>query len=603
MASAPVVNSETKNAIRESILDPVQFCNKWLGATTWGIQNEILYSIKRNRRTAVKSCHTSGKTYIAARAALWWLAAHDECIVITTAPTANQVEKLLWAEIHAAVRKSKYPYPQPTLVQLKIREDRYAFGFTTNVENKDEGVKFQGFHSKNVLIIEDEAPGVPAKIQDAIEGIMSGGRVSILLIGNPTIPSGPFYNAFTKHRALWNRITISCFDTPNLVRWRKVKDSTNEIDEEASIAALLSATDDELDNPPHPSLTSPRWVKERYLVWGLESPLFQTRVLGNFPPQSEFSLFSLNWLEAAQAREAIPKDDDPLVCGIDVAAGGECETVAVLRKGPRILEMKCWQDQDPRQQIRSFLQPYKDKVEINIDSCGVGYYMGLWFEDLGFHVQHINVGEAAQKMRLDGDQFANLKAQLYWDLRIRMESGEVANLYDEMTIAQLSSIQWKLNQMGKVQIEPKDEMVKRGVDSPDRAEAVMLAFARVNAHGLIDLWEKQAKGVVDTTGKVSTEEHLIQVPPRIDSGTIQKAEFSDWANMLDSMKSLSGTKKVIVSNQPKACLRCGNTGLTMYGDSWSCGSCGSSGYKDSIRDAYGNLSRVTNLTAETESAQ
>ena len=68
-------------------------------------------------------------------------------------------------------------------------------GFSTN-----QGENFQGYHGKQVLIIGDEAPGIEPGIFDAIAGIMAGGSVHVVLAGNPSVPSGPFFDAFTTER-------------------------------------------------------------------------------------------------------------------------------------------------------------------------------------------------------------------------------------------------------------------------------------------------------------------------------------------------------------------------------------------------------------------
>jgi hypothetical protein len=75
--------------------DPVAFSRDILGHDHWGVQAQILQSIARNTRTAVKACHSSGKTFCAADAVLWWITAHSDGIAITTAPTWTQVEKVL----------------------------------------------------------------------------------------------------------------------------------------------------------------------------------------------------------------------------------------------------------------------------------------------------------------------------------------------------------------------------------------------------------------------------------------------------------------------------------------------------------------------------
>jgi hypothetical protein len=94
-------------------------------------------------------------------------------------------------------------------------------------------------------------------------------------------------------------------------------------------------------------------------------------------------------------------------------------------------------------------------------------------QSLGYPCNEVNVGTATQFP----DQFANLKAQLYWKLRELFQDVAIHGLNDELAISQLASIKWKANLRGLTQIESKDEMAKRGVGSPDRAEAIMLAFA------------------------------------------------------------------------------------------------------------------------------
>src|SRR6202050_377561 len=198
--------------VRNVISDPVLFAAHVLGVDLWEREAEILRSIKTHRRTAVKACHGVGKTFTIAVAALWWLARYPEGIVLTTSPTQRQVRTQLWSEIHRLVDRAKAPYPKLKTTELKFRDDNnFALGFSTNqTEN------FQGYHGKYVLIIADEAPGIDSGIWDAVAGTMAGGVVHIVMAGNPTVPSGAFYDAFTRERGLWSCHTISVFDSPNL---------------------------------------------------------------------------------------------------------------------------------------------------------------------------------------------------------------------------------------------------------------------------------------------------------------------------------------------------------------------------------------------------
>ena len=435
--------------------DPVLFAKKILGHNVWSKQEEILRSVATHPRTVVKACHASGKTFTAAELVAWWITHRKNGIVITTAPTWAQVERVLWPEINKAVQDSKIDYPTtPTATSWKLGPNHYAIGLSTN-----EGARFQGFHG-DVLIIIDEAPGVRPQIFEAIEGIRAGGDVRVLMLGNPTIASGPFYDAFSSNREGSNCITISAFETPNL--------------QGLTLESLLKLPDKELDNNPFPYLVSRRWVKEKYFEWGSGSPLWESRVLGNFPAQSEDALLSLTWLEMAKYREGGAYG--AFHAGIDVGGPGEAETVLCVRQGQRIVYLKTWPDPDPRGEVVAALNQFRDGLEtVNVDSVGIGDGIAKHLRDLRFPVQDINVGTRAN----DPDKFINLKAELYWGLRLRAEEGDISGLTDERTIAQLAGIRYSHNARGLIVIESKEEARKRGVKSPDRAEAVMLAYAGV----------------------------------------------------------------------------------------------------------------------------
>jgi phage terminase large subunit len=438
----------------EAIKDPSTFARTMLGHTVWPRQHEILQSVAKFPKTAVKACHASGKTFTAAEATLWWLTIHRKAIVVTTAPTWTQVERLLWGEIHSAIRGANIDYPRPAATHLQLDRDRYAIGLST-----DEGVRFQGFHGF-VLIIIDEAPGVLPGIFGAIEGIRAGGDVRVLALGNPVISSGPFYDAFSSGRESWNSLTISAFDTPNL--------------EGITLEQLLEMPEEELDRNPCPYLISRRWVKEKYFEWGPNHPLWESRVMGNFPLQSEDALLSLTWLEQAKLRE--DDGEGEMTAGLDVAGPGKDETALCIRRGRKIIFLQGWPDSDSRGKVVAALNPYKQKLkQVNIDSIGIGHGMVGHLKDLGFPVRAVNVGGSAR----DKEKHANLKAELYWGFRERASCGDLGGLVDDKAISQLASIRYEYNARGQIVIESKEQARKRGVKSPDRAEAIILGFANV----------------------------------------------------------------------------------------------------------------------------
>jgi len=440
---------------------PAFFVREVLGQDPWAMPQRIMGALARPRaRVAVKACHSSAKTHTAAGITLWWTV--NGGIVITTAPTWPQVKTLLWREIAAAYERSRFRLGgKLNTVEWQVGPQQYAMGLSTN-----EGVRFQGFHGK-VLIILDEAPGVRPDIFEAIEGIRAGGDVRVLMLGNPTIASGPFYDAFTKDRHTWKTFTIDAFDTPNLAG--------------LTVADLQAIPGDDVEHPlfdynPRPYLTTRRWVHEKLHTWTEQSPLWQARVRGEFPKQSEDALLHLAWLEAAGARAIAATDGDEWVAGIDVAGPGEAETVLGLRRGPTLVRLKAWANPDPRGEVLAELAPYKARLaRVNVDSVGQGYYFARHLEDHGYkgRVVDVNVGEAAN----DPEKYVNWKAELYWALRLRAQGGDLAGLTDETAVGQLAGIRYRHDARGRVAIEGKDDARKRGVPSPDRAEAIMLAYA------------------------------------------------------------------------------------------------------------------------------
>lgn len=488
----PVSTVDKDLLTAQTIIDPKLFAKVWLQTDLWYMQERILDAIATKARVAVKACHSSSKSFTSAIAVLWFLARYEDAVVVTTAPTWHQVEKILWGEIHSALLRSRYDFPKPNLTELKIGPKRYAYGLSTTVTKQDEGVKFQGIHAKNVLVIIDEAPGVNPKLWEAIEGARAGGNVHILAIGNPTIASGPFHTAFTKERSGWDIHTIDAFDTPNLkglyqegIHCKNHEECQRDC-AECSLAVLLKLPDAELDKNTHSYLTTRRWVVEQYHAWGEDHPFWESRVRGRFPKQSPDSLLSLTWLEQAALR-TVPEGDE-CMAGLDVAGPGEDETSLTIRKGGQVVYHNQWPSSDPRGEVVEALNPYKSMLSsVNIDCIGIGWGMYQHLNDLKFPAIPVNVCEASN----DSEKFADIKSEFFWGLRMRFEAGDIGGLTDEKTIGQLAGIRYSPTPRGQVKIESKEDARKRGVKSPDRAESVMLAFGkRVMVFGALDYFKR-----------------------------------------------------------------------------------------------------------------
>jgi len=474
------LSAEQREFIKKVMRDPVLFATHVLGVDLWPREIEILRSIKSHRRTAIKACHAIGKTFTLAVAALWWLARYPEGIILMTSPTQRQVRTQLWTEIHRLVKGAKVPYPKLNTTELKFRGDNnFAIGFSTN-----QAENFQGYHGKYVLIIADEAPGIESGIWDAIAGTMAGGRVHIVMAGNPTAPSGAFFDAFTRDRGLWKCFTIDAFDSPNL--------KGLNLDQ---LLCLDSAEGGPLDNNEFSFLVTKRWVYEQHQSWwhGSEgsSPIWLSRVMAQFPQQAQNALIKMSWLERAKRRALQNPASDaglgPLVAGVDVG-GGEAETVVYVcefnRERWKIVRMGAWRVEDTRGQVVSFLNEFRSRLSIvRVDSIGVGHNFALHLGDCRFPVDPINVAMPCESRpeRRDNDparRFVNLKACFYQELADALERDQIEGLIDETTIGQLSGLLYELDSQGRIKIESKEKARARGVPSPDRAEALMLALCK-----------------------------------------------------------------------------------------------------------------------------
>jgi hypothetical protein len=472
--------------------DPVGFVREVLGGDPWEKQVEILEAIRDHERVTVRSCHGVGKSYVAACAVLWRLHAFRPSIVLSTAPGHRQVKDVLWRQIRALQKRARLPLPGEVLeTAIKIAEDTFALGFAT-----DEGDRFQGFHGRHLFIVVEEAAGVSEGIYEAIDACLTSEGGRLLLIGNPTRPTGRFAASF--RAAGWKRIRISAFDSPNV----------------RTASCPLDGTRREWPEPVRPELVTVRWVVERGEEWGLGSPIYQARVLGDFPDASDDALIPLSWIEAAARRakaegtienakgvndasEADPVADPfrafapsrfrvlnpsvapPVEIGVDVARFGDCETVVVVRRGEVVTRIVAWRGADLMETTGRVAAMAREEAarEIRVDAVGMGGGVADRLRELvrrgelSARVTEVNGGERPR----DRERFERRRDELFWALRERFRRGEIA-VADEKTAAQLSALRYRYTSAGRLAVESKDDLRARGHASPDRADALALAF-------------------------------------------------------------------------------------------------------------------------------
>ncbi len=427
--------------------DPGLFASQWLGVDWWPMQERIAVSVRDNARVAVKACHASSKTHTAAGVALWFITTHYPSVVITTAPTYRQVAELLWREMRHMFNTAKGPMIGRFLDSPRWEVDAnwYALGIST----KDSDA-FQGHHSRNILVIVDEAAGVAEPIFEAVEGIVSTQDAKVLLLGNPTSQSGTFHAAFHGGRSRYKCMTISAFDSPNFTGQGVVR----------------------------PYLITPEWVKDQAARWGESSPFYQSRVLGEFPKQGIDTLIPLQFIEDAMQRWHEMPDGVPVEIGVDVARYGQDETVLCTRQGGKVLPLQCFHSQDTMVTTGRIIEAYRahpaTSTKIDVIGIGAGVFDRL-NEQGGYHAVAVESGARAR----DRDKYVNLRAEMWSGLKGLLQAGLVGLPPDEVLAGELASVKYSFDSAGRMLIESKESMRKRGLGSPDRADSVVYCFADI----------------------------------------------------------------------------------------------------------------------------
>lgn len=428
--------------------DPVGFRRDVLGFDSATRRNDatpyqdgILMAVRDYPRVAVVSGHGCGKSRTLAAAALWWLVARPYSRVVIVAPQfERQVRGVTFAEIAKLARRAKMPLP----VELhagRVLVNGYGAEWGIIGMPATDPDRIEGQHAEGgLLLIMDETKGIGQDVFDALQGALTGGDDSRLLIAStPGGPSGPFYRACSDESGHWKVIRLSSEDS---------------------------------------SIVSPQWCADRAHEWGKDSALYQTRVRGMFADAGDGQLFPLSILDAATARTV---DAGAVTLGIDVArsVAGDQNCVAVA-SGGRVERFSLWRSPDTMATVqRAVNEALTSRAStIYVDVTGVGAGVADRLRQLRFNVVDVSFGGAAS----DPTRFANRRGELYFTLRERLERGELSIPDDDELITDLAAIRFSFDARGRVVIEPKDECRKRLGRSPDRADALVLAVsARIGA--------------------------------------------------------------------------------------------------------------------------
>ncbi len=440
--------------------DPIVFFREVLTFDPDKWQEEAARDLAHNPKVSIKSGQGVGKTGLEAALFLWFLTCFPYPRVVATAPTKQQLHDVLWSEISKWMSRSPLLSMllkwTKTYVYMAGNEKRW-FG-VARTATKPENM--QGFHEDNMLFIVDEASGVADPIMEAIFGTLSGENNKLLMCGNPTKTSGAFYDSHTADRAQYKCHTVSSMDSK-----RTNKDNIESL------------------------------IKK----YGWDSNVVRVRVRGEFPDQEDDVFIGLSIIEQCSSKIYELSEDSFLpniIFGVDVARFGSDETVIYRNVRGKLHIARHRRGQDLMATVgdivalyhktRKEFPDYKKRIYVNIDDTGLGGGVTDRLREVK-REQHlsqlvvipINAAEKIETDTKDGKEAAehynNLTTHMWAALKELLENKEIEIADDGDTVAQLSSRKYFMSSNGKLQLESKEDMKKRGFVSPDRADAAALS--------------------------------------------------------------------------------------------------------------------------------
>lgn len=455
----------------------------------WHRQIEILEAAVHNKRIAVRSGHKVSKSTTAAILALWFYCCFEEARVVLTATTSRQVDAILWREIRKLYKRAVKPIPGELYdlarSGLKSEDFREIVGFTAK-----ESEAVAGVSGANLLYLVDEASGIPDLIFEAIEGNRAGGA-RIVMFSNPTRTAGEFFEAHTSKALVMNDngtvrggfykcIAISSEETPNAVHGLEII----------------------------PGLAGREWVVEKRAEWGVDSPLYKIRVLGDFAINEEGKIISVAAITEAEARWLEAVGVGRLYIGVDPAGPGGAgdESAFAWRRGKKALGLHAERGLDEKKHLQRVIEILDSQREFFPDDyetpvCvvdrdgpeGAKVYNEIvaWAHanPKRLIVVGFRGGEYAQRKP---NQYDRARDELWGNLGEWMKDGAIPE--DLKLAKELNAPDWDANLRNRLKATPKEVLRKLLDRSPDRADALALCCWEIS-----DFVERVSEGQKQAT--------------------------------------------------------------------------------------------------------
>lgn len=463
--------------------DPVQFCEEVLGFEPWARQVEILRALVENQRVAALSGQKTGKTRIAAAAALWFFATVPSGRVFLSAPRAPQIQDIIWPEVSLLHRQSGRcltcrteasdgPRPCPHSAPLDGELSSLA---TTGLRGTDDGRVIHAITAKTLealagysgpqLWIVDESSGVDDHVFDVIDGNGLGGGLKVLMLGNPTRNRGRMFEIFNspKRAKGYARVQMSS--------------------EEAAAAR-------DRHGRPFGHLAKQAEIDERRELWGEDSPLYLVRVKGQYALNEDGAVFNVVAISEATERWADDPGEGRLFIGVDPAGGSGLgdESVFALRRGTKCLGLvarRGLSEDDHLREILELVEVHKQDREMPVvvvdreGSIGSVLHARIVeyrdrFRGPGVRApfEYVPVKASAQAERMP-QAYPRVRDELIANLERWFRTGSIPD--DDKLAKELSAVQWVEQVDQRLKATPKEDLRRQLDRSPDRMDALALA--------------------------------------------------------------------------------------------------------------------------------
>lgn len=348
---------------------------------------------------------------------------------------------VLWSELGIIHRQAKnaecFDYGKTSYRLKAAPEVHFAEAIAWSSEKSEA---FAGIHADNVLYIFDEASAIDDIIWEVSQGAMTNPRARWLVLGNPTRNQGKFHECFGKNAwregetdtSLWHTFTVSCLDSPRV---------SNE------------------------------YVAEVEREYGKDSDPYRVRVLGLPPLQESQQFISVDLFETALHKSVASLEHEPNILWCDPARFGDDATAIGERKG-RNAKLLCRLHGQDTMAIVGKLIHYINTTEedydyVVIDEIGIGAGIVDRMREQQFEVSGVNVAEKSRR-----DDCKNLRAELWYLMKEWLKEGHLTEEFRESLLAP----QYSFDSNGKLILERKEDIKKRGLKSPDEGDGLALSF-------------------------------------------------------------------------------------------------------------------------------